>query len=196
MSKKGREDSENIEWSNSRLICIAGDYTRYDSHAVQQMNRNIELIRYKKFDNLLLFELVNSSEKKDAIKSGRIKQNNVQRKSVEDFYESCSDELKDMFEELKEFIINLGEGIQFKKLERYFAFKKIKTFASMIFQPRTNSIKLWVNADLSKIKLEKGFTKDVSNIGHHGIGNLEIRISSNDDLEKAKPYILKSFELS
>ncbi len=57
----------------------------------------------------------------------------------------------------------------------------------MKFQPRTNTIVLLVNADLSKIKLEKGFTKDVSNIGHHGIGNLEIRINNNDDLEKSKP---------
>ena len=37
-------------------------YTRYDEHAVAQINRNIELIRYKLFgDDLLLFELVNGA---------------------------------------------------------------------------------------------------------------------------------------
>ena len=33
-------------------------------------------------------------------------------------------------------------------------------------------------------------------LGHHGTGNLEIRIKTDEDLEKAKPYILKSYELS
>ncbi len=66
----------------------------------------------------------------------------------------------------------------------------------MKFQPATNTIVVWVNADISKIKLEKGFTKDVTNIGHNGTGNLEIRIKTNEDLEKAKSFILKSYELS
>lgn len=55
MNKFDKKTSESIEWENARLICIAGDYTKYDSYAVQQINRNIELIRYKKFEDLLLF---------------------------------------------------------------------------------------------------------------------------------------------
>jgi len=34
------------------------DFTKYDAHAVQQINRNIELIRYRRFgDELFLLEL-------------------------------------------------------------------------------------------------------------------------------------------
>lgn len=52
----------SIDWSAPRLICIAGDFTKYDGHAVQQINRNIELIRYRMFGNeLLLLELANAS---------------------------------------------------------------------------------------------------------------------------------------
>ena len=48
-----------IDWTAPRLLCIAGGFTRYDEHAVQQMNRNIELIRYRRFGaNLLMLELV------------------------------------------------------------------------------------------------------------------------------------------
>jgi len=57
-----KELANAIEWSNPRLLCIAGDFTKYDEHAVQQINRNIELIRYKKYgDELLLLELVNAT---------------------------------------------------------------------------------------------------------------------------------------
>jgi len=54
----GSEAADEVEWSVPRLLCIAGDFTKYDEHAVQQISRNIELIRYKRYgDSLLLFEL-------------------------------------------------------------------------------------------------------------------------------------------
>src|ERR1700722_6656040 len=43
----GREAADNIDWSGPRLLCIAGDFTRYAEHAVKQTARNIELIRYR-----------------------------------------------------------------------------------------------------------------------------------------------------
>jgi hypothetical protein len=46
-----------VEWSAPRLLCIAGDFTRYDEHAVEQINRSIELIRYRQYGTeLLLFD--------------------------------------------------------------------------------------------------------------------------------------------
>lgn len=60
MEKLGKELAETIEWGGTRLICIAADFTQYDEHAVQQINRNIELMRYRYFgSDLLLLELVN-----------------------------------------------------------------------------------------------------------------------------------------
>src|SRR5689334_22104200 len=43
LKKFGQAPADEIEWSSPRLLCIAGDFTKYDSHAVQQINRNIEL---------------------------------------------------------------------------------------------------------------------------------------------------------
>jgi hypothetical protein len=33
----------------SRLLCIAGDFTKCDEHTVKQINRNIVLLRYRRF---------------------------------------------------------------------------------------------------------------------------------------------------
>jgi len=44
--------------------------------------------------------------------------------------------------------------------------------------------------------LEDEFTRDVRSIGHFGTGDLEIRIKSAEDLEKAKPLLIKSYESS
>lgn len=45
--KLGKVATDGVDWSAPRLICIAGDFNRYDDHAVKQMQRNIELIRYR-----------------------------------------------------------------------------------------------------------------------------------------------------
>jgi hypothetical protein len=51
MEKLGKKDAEAVDWSAPRLICIAGDFNRYDDHAVKQIQRNIELIRYRRADS-------------------------------------------------------------------------------------------------------------------------------------------------
>lgn len=62
MKTLGKEYSDKLDWSMQRLICIAGDFTKYDEYAVKQINRNIDLIRYKKFgEGLLMFDLINSN---------------------------------------------------------------------------------------------------------------------------------------
>src|SRR3954470_13485723 len=62
MDKLGKPAADAIDWSAPRLVCIAADFTRYDGHAVQQINRNIELIRYRRFgEDLLLLELANTA---------------------------------------------------------------------------------------------------------------------------------------
>ena len=61
----GAEVAESIDWTNPRLVCVAGDFTRYDEHAVLQINRSIELVRYRDYDGeLLALELLTSTEAK------------------------------------------------------------------------------------------------------------------------------------
>lgn len=38
----GQEAASQLDWSAPRLLCIAEDFTRYDIHAIQQINRNSE----------------------------------------------------------------------------------------------------------------------------------------------------------
>jgi hypothetical protein len=45
LERLGKEAADEVDWSAPRLICIAGDFNRYDDHAVKQIQRNIELIR-------------------------------------------------------------------------------------------------------------------------------------------------------
>lgn len=53
---------------------------------------------------------------------------------------------------------------------------------------------LEVNPDT--LELQDGFSRDVRHIGHFGTGDLELRIKSAEDLERAMPYAEKSYDNS
>ena len=62
MRSYGQAVSDAIDWSNPRLLCIAGGFTKYYEQAVQQISRNIALYQYKHFnDGLILLDLVNAT---------------------------------------------------------------------------------------------------------------------------------------
>jgi len=202
MEKFGKEASAAIEWPSPRLLCIAGDFTKYDEHAVQQINRNIELIRYRRYgDDLLLLELVNATSAtvateepaggKKAGKGGKI-----QYKTVSEYLAQARPELQGLYEEVRVYLLALGDDVQFKVLKFYFAFKRIKNFACVEVHPGSGKLLIYLKVDPATITLEKGFTRDVGSTGHFGTGDLEITIGSMADFEKAKPLLMQSYEAS
>ena len=193
----GKEAAQSVEWTNPRLICIAGDFSKYDEHAIKQMNRNIELIRYMRFGgDLLLLEQVNavsaSTNSSGASPSDGVSRNRT--KTVSNYLEQADQRLKDRYEALREYVINLGDDVQAKVLKDYFAFKRIKNFACVVVHARTRDLLVYVKVDPETIQLDKGFTRDVRKIGHFGTGDLEIKITSESDFERAKPLIERSYE--
>lgn len=78
----------------------------------------------------------------------------------------------------------------------YIAFKRIKNFACVEVRNKMKTVLIFVKVDPDTVQLEDGFTRDVRSIGHFGTGDLEISLKSVDDLERAKPLILKSYETS
>lgn len=200
LKRYGSKVSDSIEWSSPRLLCIAGGFTKYDEHAVQQINRNIELYQYKHFDeSILLLDLVNAttahttSENVTQLgKSGK----NPKTKTVTQNLEAADSVLTSRFEALEAFVESLGDDIQKKVLKNYIAYKRIKNFICIEVHPNSQDLRLYLKVNPSKIKLEKGFSRDVTNIGHWGTGDLELTINSDEDLEKAKPYITQSYDNS
>jgi len=65
IEKLGIDIANKIDWSIPCVICIANDFTKFDEHAVNQMQKNIKLVKYKKFnDELILFEQINAPDVK------------------------------------------------------------------------------------------------------------------------------------
>ena len=202
LRKFGQEDADRIDWSAPRLLCMAEDYTRYDSHAVQQINRNIELIRYVRFgEDLLLLDLVNVVvAKTDATKDIKVKPPpDKQTPSSEyttqrEYLEKASPALQELYGAVVAHMLGLGDEVQEVFLKWYIAFKRMKNFACVQLQTSRDGLLMWLKLDPDTVQLEEGFSKDVREIGHHGTGDLELTVRSLSDLQKAESLIARSFE--
>lgn len=194
----GSEVAEAIDWSAPRLLCIAGGFTKFDEYAVQQIDRNIALYTYKKYgDEFLLLDLVNATTSNQPVHSSVVSGiRNTNNKTVTDYLAQASADLTDRFEELKAFILALGDDVQMNTLKDYIAFKRIKNFACIEIHPQKKLITVFVKVEPDKIKLQSGFTRDVRNIGHYGTGDLEVTIMKDEHLEEAKALIQQSYEIS
>jgi hypothetical protein len=72
MKKLGADIGERIDWSSPRLLCITGDFTKYDEHAIEQIDRSICLIRYRQYGpDFLILEQLNSTVNETATGGGR-----------------------------------------------------------------------------------------------------------------------------
>ena len=197
--KKLGDIHENIEWSSPRLICIANDFTKYDIHAVKQINRNIDLIKYKNYkEELLLLEMVHTNIVTEDKVSTVINDTKVKNKykTVSDYLEESNEELKNRYYAVRDFILSLGDDVQEKKLKNYFGFKRIKNFACIEIHPKSNTVLIYTKANIDEVELKDGFSRDVTNIGHYGTGNLEIRFTYMKQFDEVCKYIMKSYDMS
>ena len=197
MNKLGATVAEQIDWSSPRLICIAGDFNRYDEHAVQQMGRNIELIRYRLFgDRLLALELVNAPRTLTSVGStnGTSSKSSASHKTVSEYLEQAPESLRQLYADLEAFLVSLGDDVQEKTTKSYIAFRRLRNFACVEVHPQAHELLAFVKLDPDAEELETGFTRDVRQVGHFGTGDLEIRVEDAGMLERAKPLLMKSYE--
>lgn len=209
MERLGPEAAKAVDWTSPRLLCIAGDFTRYDEHAVKQIARNIELIRYRKFgDDLLMIELVHAPKSARTIVSVSGKTTTAETTPKDESDESdpywrnrmvyrlsqSSPELRDIYDAVQQFVSALGDDVQVKELQQYTGFKRLKNFVCLQIYPHARSVVAYLKVNPSTVDLEEGFSRDVRNIGHHGTGDLEISLKSMLDFEKAQVLLRRAYE--
>lgn len=170
---------DNIDWEHPRIICVANDFTKYDKYAVNQMKYDISLVRYIKYDDdLLMFEHLNDNNTKN--------NSNASKKNIKDL----TRELKSLYEEIKYYILSLGDDITEKELKHYIAFRKIKNIVCVEIKDK---IILHLRLDVNTFIFEEGFSRNTIGIGHQGTGDVELTIRNSNDFEKAKPFIMQAY---
>lgn len=209
MDKLGKPAADAIDWSAPRLVCIAADFTKFDGHAVQQIERNIELIRYRRFGAELLL-LEQASAPSSAPPKGQGTKAKKPGKTLKELPPALSEKtmgpdkpfvellavlpasLVQVLASLEDYTLSLGDDVQRKELRLYVAYKRLKNFASVVLQK--NRLLLYLHLDAAAVLRTLANARDVSNLGHWGTGDLEVSLSSLEDLDAAKPFIAAAYE--
>lgn len=204
MNKLGKEVADGVEWSAPRLLCIASDFTRYDEHAVKQIARNIELLRYRRFENnLLALELLHvpsgskrpaSTSLSPALATDKPQGDPYLYQRIDYRLENAATELRQLWDSVAEYIGALGDDIQVKELKFYVAFKKIKNFVCLEIYPSARTVVAYLKVDPETVQIEEGFTRNVKKIGHFGTGDLEVVMRTQEDLIKAQPLLQRAYD--
>ena len=89
-------------------------------------------------------------------------------------------------------VLSLGDDVQRKELKLYVAFKRLKDFATLV--PQKHRLLLYLHVDPAQMVPLPANGRDVSQQAHWGTGDLELALTSQADLDAAKPLILMVYE--
>ncbi len=185
------KDLKDFDWSQSKVIFISPNFTKYQINAINFKDLPIELWKIKRYqNNTVSFEQVVSTNSDESIKSiapvldmDREQEVSKETKtySEKELVDSAGDYIVDIYNELKDYILNLDDNIVVKPTKLYIGFNRgRKSVVSIKLQKK--SLVLWLNTDPDMLEDPKNIIKDVSKIGHHGNGNSQINISDTKNI--------------
>jgi predicted transport protein len=199
----GKEIADAVDWTAPRLVCVAGDFTRYDNHAVKQINRSIELIRYRRFgEDLLAIELVHVPQSKRAVaaaadplpqRSDAIADPYLTQR-IDYRLQQATPDLRDLWDSVVATIMAFGDDVQHKELKLYHAFKRLKNFVCLELYTSNKVVLAHLKLDPDTVALEPGFTRDMRGVGHFGTGDLQVTIASAEDIARAHHLLQRAYE--
>ncbi|WP_405539673.1 endonuclease NucS [Streptomyces sp. NBC_00075] len=195
----GIKAAGEIDWSNPRIVCVAGIFTHHDAVAVEMIGRRIDLVVYRVFDDVLTLQLVASDA--GAVSPARGGAPRVPRgasstapKSVLRYLDKAPQDLKDLFADLDKVLLSYGDVRKETQLH-YIAYRRIKNVATVRVQTRNRVLVVNLKLDPDTVKLHDGFSRDIRGLGCLGIRDgIEVRIGSHADLARAGELIRRSVE--
>lgn len=173
--------ASQVLWSGPRLICIAGDFSRYDAHAVREHWRSIDLVRYRFFGSDLLGLETVASVSGGVPVSRRARRQSVAQ-AASDVQGAAMVELTTAVDEV---LLGLGEGVNRVERKTYRAYQRLRNFACMC-PPQRTKLLVYLKANPEDVDLVPGFTRDMAGLGHHGTGDLEVQLRTPRDVERAQ----------
>lgn len=114
-------------------------------------------------------------------------------KNSEEYHlNKASDQIKELYAEMKEKILDLGDKIEVKPKKWYIAFVSNSNFLYVeIFKKQ---IKFTLNLKIGELDDAKNVAKDVSTIGHRGNGDYMITVANGEDLEYVMTLIQQAYQ--
>lgn len=194
-----------IDWDSPRVICVAESYNKFDIDTADILPINVELFRYRIYDDNILYLEPENYQKVKISTSGIVKNNQKKKEhgellqvnySLESHLEKADENVVALFYKLREQITSLDEDIKEEPKKKYIAYKASTNFADIIVY--TKELRITLNVRSGQLNDPENITVDFTKPkkGHWGNGDYEVRISHENDLQKVFDLIKQSYNLN
>ncbi len=188
---------DDVDWSQSKVIFISPSFTTYQKEAINFKDLPIELWEVRRYSNKTVsYNQIKTSGSQESIKTISHQNDTIEKVTreikvftEEEHLDKASEEIKELYEKLKNAILNL-DNLEVKPKKLYIAFVASSNVVDILIQ--RNQIKMWLNLRKGELSDPKGICRDVSQTGHWGNGDYEIIFRTDEDLE----YILSLIKQS
>jgi predicted transport protein len=190
---------DDVDWSQSKVIFVSPQFTKYQKQAINFRDLPIELWEITKFANgTLLFNQLKSPETSESITKISPGSEIVQKVSreikvytEEDHLSGLPNETVELYQTLRERILSLGDNIEVRPRKLYVGFIASTNFVDVHFHKR--QLKLWINLAKGQLVDPKKIARDVSEVGHWGNGDYQVLVESSDEFDYLITLIKQSY---
>jgi predicted transport protein len=110
----------------------------------------------------------------------------------EDLLKIAEDKVKELYQELKVAVTNLGTDVEVRPTKMYIAFRRKKGFAGVV--ELSSKLKVYLSIDISQLQDPLKKARDVKKIGHYSSGDTEIVLSKRDEIPYTLSLIKQAYE--
>ena len=195
-----------IDCDSPRVICIAESYSKFDLDTADILPINIELLRYRVYDENILYLEPENYQKVKISTSGIIKKGKTQKVkdvqlqkvySIDDHLAGINKETLDLFQDLRERILSLDQNIIEEAKSKYIAYKTSTNFVDIVV--KQYGLKIFLNVKSGQLndpqKLARNLTKPKP-IGHWGNGDYEVKFENANEADAVFALIKQSYDFN
>ena len=196
--KKNLKRNE-VDWSQSRVVFVAPSFTENQKQAANFKDIAIELWEVRRYENhIISINPIRKTSRESihqvAAKESKIKQVTEEIKvfEEEDHLQRCSEAIRELYEELKSRILSL-DGLEVSPTKTYIGFKyNNRVITDMEFL--SNHIKQRLNLKTGQLDDPKGLFRDMTGIGHWGVGDYEAKYNVEVDIDYLMSLVNQSYQ--
>ena len=203
---QGKKVAIEIDWDSPRVICIAESYSKFDLDTADILPINVELLRYRIYDEDILYLEPENYQKVKISTSGIVKKGKAQKSkdtqlqkvySIDDHLSGINEETLVLFQSLREKILALDQNIIEEAKAKYIAYKTSTNFVDIVV--KQYGLKIFLNVKSGQLNDPQKIARDLTipkPIGHWGNGDYEVKFEDAKIAEAIFALIKQSYDLN
>jgi predicted transport protein len=191
---------DDIDWTQTRVVFIAPSFTPYQVQSINFKDLPIELWEIKRYaNNTIIIEQIEPLSASESIKTLPSKNKTIEKvdKEIKVYTEDehlsgIPEDIKELYNKFKALVLSIGSDIKIKPRKKYIAFVSKTNFTDVEIHKK--ELRIYFNLKKGELDDPKGLTKDVSQIGHWGNGDYELKMSNDENLDYIVSLVKQSYK--